>query len=39
MQQSEYLSVFFVCQKPATDEETDEYQNGNEKVNDSNGHH
>lgn len=27
MQQGEYLSVFFVCQKPVHDE--DEYRNGN----------
>lgn len=38
MQQSEYLSVFFVCQKPHLMDD-DEYQNGNgDKPNDLNGH-
>lgn len=37
MQQSEYLSVFFVCQKPIMLED-DEYHNGNDKPNDLNGH-
>lgn len=39
MQQSEYLSVFFVCQKPISSDD-DEYQNGNgDKPNDGlNGH-
>ncbi|XP_031635197.1 carnosine N-methyltransferase [Contarinia nasturtii] len=36
MQQSEYLSVFFVCQKPILMD--DEYHNGNDKPNDLNGH-
>lgn len=38
MQQSEYLSVFFVCQKPVLMED-DGYHNGNDKRNDLNGHH
>lgn len=38
MQQSEYLSVFFVCQKPMLADD-DEYSNGNDKSNDLNGHH
>lgn len=38
MQQSEYLSVFFVCQKPILMDD-DEYHNGNDKSNDLNGHH
>lgn len=37
MQQSEYLSVFFVCQKPIIMDD-DEYHNGNDKPNDLNGH-
>lgn len=36
MQQSEYQSVFFVCQKPLSDD--DEYQNGNDPTGNSNGH-
>lgn len=36
MQQSEYLSVFFVCKKPEQGEE-DEYQNGNNGFGDRNG--
>lgn len=41
MQQSEYLSVFFVCQKPmsADDEYNNGNGNGNDKMNDMNGHH
>lgn len=45
MQQSEYLSIFFVCQKPLSDDEIEdiddieEFQNGNDKINDTNGHH
>lgn len=36
MQQSEYLSVFFVCKKPEQGE-VDEYQNGNNDFSDMNG--
>lgn len=37
MQQSEYLSVFFVCKKPEQGEGDEEYQNGNNDFGDVNG--
>lgn len=37
MQQSEYLSVLFVCKKPNLIDD-EEYRNGNNAINGSNGH-